>query len=478
MSLDLKQSLKLTQHLLMTPQLQQAIKLLQLSRLELEEFVANQIVENPVLEDMTSESAEIGERVEKETDADGENPASESPGESQEFEFEGYKSSTDHFFGERIASRSKGPASSDEGFNYENVLTKDVTLQEHLLTQVGELDFSASERNVASKIVGNLTEDGYLDLDIIQLANEEGLDSELIEGVLDTIQRLDPPGIAARTLSECLAIQLREAGLRNGIVERIVLEHLKELETRNYPAISKALGIDIKEVYVNVATIVGLNPTPGRIFGENRSQTIIPDVYVFKIANRWVVSLNEDNLPHLRVNDYYQSFNGSGFKSSDKSYITEKIKSANWLIRSIQQRQRTIRRVAECVVEKQYEFLEYGMRYLKPMVLRDVAEMVEMHESTISRVTSNKYMQTPRGTFELKFFFSSSIKADDEDVSSSFVKATIKEMIGAENQKKPYSDQKIVSLLQERGVHVARRTVAKYREQLGIQPSSKRRRLF
>ena len=474
MSLDLKQSLRLTQQLLMTPQLQQAIKLLQLSRLELEEFVASQIVENPVLEDVTPEPApelanEKGEEREQEREPDAE----------PDFDFKALKNDAEGFLASPGMGRSNSSAYREDDVNYENLITKPKTLQDYLSSQVGEIQFDEKEREIALKIVGNITDDGYLDLDLVKMCEEDQVEMDLVEGVLDTIQRLDPPGVGARNLAECLAIQIREQGLRNGIVENIVAHHLKELETRNYPAIAKKLGITLEDVYTNVAIIVGLNPIPGRRFGENNAQIVVPDAFVFKLSGEWIVTLNEDNLPALRVSRYYQDISDGGIKGKERTYLQEKIKSANWLIKSIQQRQRTIRKVAECIVEKQVEFLENGIRCLKPMVLRDVAETVEMHESTISRVTSNKYIQTPRGVFELKFFFSSSVKSDDEeDVSSSFVKSLIKEIVAAENVKRPLSDQKIVKILGEKGVHLARRTVAKYREQVSILPSSKRKKLF
>ncbi len=477
MSLDLKQSLKLTQQLLMTPQLQQAIKLLQLSRLELEDFVATQIVENPVLEDITPSPSVDLAPPQKNSESSEQVNDNES-GSEPEFDYKSLSSDGDSFLSPQRLNPSSSSVYRDNDVNYENIISNSKTLYDHLLSQVGEIQFDTKEHEIALKIVGNLTDDGYLDLDLTKLCEDDNVDSDLVEGVLDTVQRMDPSGIAARSLSECLMIQVRDQGLRNGVVERIVMEHLKELETRNYPVIAKSLGISIEDVYTNVAIIVGLNPTPGRKFGENTAQAVVPDAFVFKMSGKWIVTLNEDNLPTLRVSRYYQDISDGGIKGKEKSYLQDKIKSANWLIKSIQQRQRTIRRVAECIVEKQEDFLENGIRCLKPMVLRDVADAIEMHESTISRVTSNKYIQTPRGIFELKFFFSSSIKSDEEDVSSSFVKSTIKEIISTENTKKPYSDQKIVEILAEKGVHLARRTVAKYREQIGILPSSKRKKLF
>lgn len=473
MSLDLKQSLKLTQQLLMTPQLQQAIKLLQLSRLDLEEFVASQIIENPVLEDQVRSNANDEELYANEV-RQTELKKDQTNDEDANKDYSNYNVDIVGSSRQRMSKNNF----EEERFNYENVITKPETLQEHLIQQVGEISFSDKEKEIAYKIVGNLTEDGYLDLDLEKFCIDESVELEDVEGVLDTIQRLDPNGIGARNLEECLEIQLRNEGLKNGVVEKIVSGHLKDLETRNYISISKKLNISLEDVYSNVAIIVGLNPTPGRQFSELTPQVVIPDVYAFKIAEKWVVSLNEDNLPRLKINSFYREKYNETNPGSEKAYLQEKIKSANWLIKSIEQRQRTIKRVAECIIEKQVDFLENGIKSLKPMVLRDVAEALELHESTISRVTSNKYMQTPRGVFELKFFFTSSIKSDEEDVSSSFVKSIIKEIVGSENQLKPFSDQKIVALLSEKGVHLARRTVAKYREQLGILPSSKRKKFF
>lgn len=476
MALDLKQSLKLTHQLLMTPQLQQAIRLLQLSRIELEEFVSQQISENPTLEDVSQEFVDKSEKQKKEVSGEGsvqaqpekEERAAENTGE---YEWD-YRSKA-----EDLSSRVY-QSSREESVNYENFVTKAKTLQEHLLSQVGELGFSEAENEIALKLIGNITDQGYLDLDIVKLAGEEELDLDVVEGVLDTIQRLEPSGVGARSLSECLLIQIRDGGLKNGIIEKIVEHHLKDLESKSYRQIARKLKIPLKEVLKNIGIIAGLNPVPGRKFGEGVNLYVIPDVFVFKVGKKWLISLNEDNLPKLRVSKYYQDIAGTLARGKEKGYIVEKIKSASWLIKSLQQRQRTIKKVSECIVEKQGEFLEKGILFLKPMVLRDVAEAIEMHESTVSRVTSNKYIQTPQGIFELKFFFSSSIKSHEEDLSSSSVKAMIKEIVGGEDPRKPLSDQKIVSLLDEKGVHLARRTVAKYREQIGIMTSSRRKKFF
>lgn len=481
MALNLKQSLKLTQQLLMTPQLQQAIKLLQLSRQDLEEFVANQIIDNPVLEDLPFTLNGKDSFTQEKTSGFSESNIAEDRDFNAESKLENVERFGDQTSRvDTMQSFSKYPAFREEGVNYENVLTKPQTLQEYLFSQIYEIEFDDEERKIAASIIGNINDNGYFDYEIETFSIEEKFEIEKVEGVLDAIQRLDPPGVGARNLSECLQIQLRVHGLKNGIVEKIVELHMKELESHNYPLIAKKLNLSLEDVIKNVGIIVGLNPVPGIGFGENNAQTILPDVYVFKVSDQWVVALNEDNLPKLRVNKFYQNMSESGGKTTEKAYLQEKIKSANWLIKSLQQRQRTILKVAETIVEKQVKFLEQGIRYLKPMVLREIADAVEMHESTISRVTNNKYLHTPRGVFELKYFFSSSIKSSNntEDVSSSFVKETIKELITQEDLKKPLSDQKIVMMLSEKGVHLARRTVAKYREQVGILPSSKRKKHY
>ena len=507
MAFDLRQSLKLSQQLLMTPQLQQAIKLLQLSRIELEQFVAAELAENPCLEEGQLESNEEAMQVEKERERTEEqaindhmNEASsivDKVGEKQEVDWEQYST-----YQESAAPISSGVsrAADDEHPNYENMVSRSSTLQEHLMGQVGEIDFDDVEKDVAQVIIGNLDEKGYLTLGVEEIcAADERFSQDIVEGVLDTIQRFEPVAIASRDLKECLYIQLRQLHLKNGIVEQIVLNHLSELENRNFHAIAKALKVPLEKVIESVQIIAELEPVPARQYGGDQTQYVVPDVYVFKLGDEWVVSLNEDGLPQLRVSDVYESILAAAGESEaqkaekaekadkeakakdseEKNYISEKMKSAAWLIKSIQQRQRTIFKVTESIVRRQKEFFEKGVEHLRPMILKDIAEDIGMHESTISRVTNNKYVHTPRGIFELKYFFNSSVaRADGQDVASESVKRMIADIIKAEDQKKPYSDQKIVDILEEKGIQLARRTVAKYREQLGILPSSKRKKYF
>jgi RNA polymerase sigma-54 factor len=284
--------------------------------------------------------------------------------------------------------------------------------------------------------------------------------------------------VGARDLKECLFIQLRAGRLKNGIVERIIEGFLVELETRNFQAIAKAMKITLEQVIENVQIIAELEPIPGRQFGGLEAQYVVPDVYVFKVAGEWIVTLNDEGLPHLKVSKMYEKMAGK-MGGTNKDYLQEKLKSAQWLIKSIQQRQKTILRVTEKLVERQKDFFEKGVEYLKPMVLRDIADDIGMHESTISRVTSNKYVHTPQGIFELKYFFNSSVSMSSGDsLASASVKKIISDIIGKEDVRHPLADQRIVEILDERGIQLARRTVAKYREQLGILPSSKRKKYY
>ena len=479
MAVDIKQTVRLSQQLLMTPQLQQAIKLLQLSRMELEEFVEQQLAENPVLEELPREEgsrevlessiidkhmeqAHIVDKVEEKPEPDWE-------------AFSRYR--------ETLSPSTAKGSRSEEGPNYENMVSSSKTLQEYLLSQIGEIDFSELENKIACLIIGNIDERGYLRLPLEEILDQEPqADMDLVEGVLDTIQRLEPSGVGARDLKECLLIQIRNSKLKNGIVEKIVENHLHELETKNYQAIARALRIDISQVVANVQTISSLEPVPGRQFGSDSVQYVIPDIYVFKLGDEWVLALNEDGLPRLGVNkNYKQVFKDKkkSLNTEDREYLQEKLRSASSLIKSLDQRQKTIYRVTEMILNRQKDFFEHGVQALKPMVLRDIAEDLGMHESTISRVTTNKYVHTPFGIFELKYFFSHSVMtASGQGVASESVKNMIASFIKKENPAKPLSDQNIVEMLEEQGVQLARRTVAKYREQLGIAPSSRRKKFF
>jgi len=480
---------------LMTPQLQQAIKLLQLSRLELEQFVETQLAENPVLEELPPDSNDdlgtsereatetqvVNERLEQASSIVDKVSAEDKPDVDWD-SLARYEESRH----QASAGGQKGLGDENDVGNYENLATKANTIQEHLMLQVSEADFDEKEKVIATVLVGNIDDRGYLTGAFEDICKQEGFDFDLAEGVLDTIQRFDPPGVGARSLQECLLNQLKFAHVKNPVVEKIIKDYMSELENRNYTAIAKALKISLEKVFENVGVIVGLEPIPGRQFSADATHYIIPDVYVFKMAGEWTVSMNEDGLPRLKVSPYYKKMiEGKNSplqgKTVEKDYLKDKIKTADWLIKSLQQRQTTIFRVTEKIVELQREFFDYGVQYLRPMTLKNIAEMLELHESTISRVTTSKYVHTPRGVFELKYFFNSGVSAGEGgggDVANEAVKNKIETLVKSEDAKKPYSDQQIVEMLEKDNISLARRTVAKYREQLNILPSSKRKKPF
>ncbi len=493
-NISLGTKLSLGQGLLMTPQLQQAIKLLQLSRLELEQFVETQLAENPVLEELpgdgnddiagfereTTESEVVSDRMEQASSI----VDKVSKDEKAEVDWEALARFEDSRF-QASSGGQRGLGDDEDSPNYENIVTKAATIQEHLMSQVSECDFDAQEQMMATVLIGNIDDRGYLMTSVEEICTQEGFDQELAEGVLDSIQRFDPAGVASRSLQECLLTQLRQSKQKNGIVEVIIQNHMHELENRNYSVIAKALKIPLEKVFENVAIIAGLEPIPARQFAPDATQYIIPDVYVFKMGAEWVVSLNEDGLPRLKISPFYKDMlkdkkGAIMSKAQDKEYLKDKIKTADWLIKSLQQRQSTIFRVTEKIVERQKDFFEYGVQYMRPMILRDIATDLELHESTISRVTTNKYVHTPRGVFELKYFFNSGIGSgnDGDHIANEAVKNRMQELVKAEDNKKPLSDQQLVEILEKEGIHLARRTVAKYREQLNILPSSKRKRPF
>lgn len=465
----------------MTPQLQQAIKLLQLSRQELIEEIQTQLVENPILE----------EADDFEPHVDAADPRDAMPLETVESD---PRQREETQMAERVEDidwerylenySSPLPASSggrdDEMPGYEQTITNSEGLAEYLLDQLGLLETNEAERAIAAFLIYNLDEDGYLrDFSIEEIAIQLVATHEDVEDALEIVQQLDPPGVGARTLAECLSLQARFHHPHNLLLRRVAEQHIDDLVTRNYAGIARALGATREEVLDAVRILREFEPKPGRPFAEDAPRYIVPDIYIVKQNDDWVAMLNDDGLPRLRVSDYYQRTLRRSSEKDARNYIHERLRSARWLIRSIQQRQRTILRVTESIIAHQREFLDQGIHHLRPLVLREVAEDIGMHESTVSRVTTNKYVHTPRGMFELKFFFNSSIRrGEGEDVAAEAVKQHIKEIIRHENSAHPLSDQVIVEMLKQRhDIEIARRTVAKYREGLGILSSSRRRRV-
>jgi RNA polymerase sigma-54 factor len=488
MAFELKQNLKLTQQLVMTPQLQQAIKLLQLSRLELVDLISQEMEENPLLEDVVAEeypedaavrendiNETVGDREEIKTIERTEEITGEGDGK-EEFDWNSYL-------------EDYGPAGvrydrkDDETPSWDNMLMAKPSLTDHLMWQLKLSRFTDSEMKIGELIIGNLDSNGYFVASTEEIAAQEGMEESFVEDALKKVQEFDPPGIAARDIKECLLIQVKILGMSSPLVETIIKEHLKDLETKNYTNISRKLKVSLSDVLQAVVVISSMDPKPGSVYSEERVDTITPDVYVFKAGDEYKIILNDDGLPRLRISNFYKEIMGGISTCSDaegsRKYIRERMQSATWLIKSIQQRHRTIYRVTESILKLQREFFDNGINHLKPLVLRDIADDVEMHESTISRVVTNKYMHSPRGIFELKYFFSSRIqKTTGDAVASKSVKEEIKKIVSSEDPKKPYSDSDIVNLLKKSGISIARRTVAKYREMMGVLPSSKRKKYF
>ncbi len=474
MAIGLKQSLNMSQQLVMTPQLQQAIKLLQLSRMELENLINTELVENPILEE--SADSESTSQSMTEVEAPQEAKPEENPQAAEDFNWENYL--------ENARSTPNLPVhrgGEDDLPSYENTLTQPANLADHVMWQLKMSDLTDAQKKMGEVIVGNINEDGYLQASLEEMANRENFDIHEMEAVLYHIQNFDPIGVASRDLKECLLVQIYDMQFNDESLEKMVENHLPDLEKKNYQNIVKTLGISMEDVIERVKIIGELEPKPGRAFGGTPAHYIIPDIYVVKRGDEYVVMLNEDGLPKLKISGFYKNLleEGSTKQADTKEYIQGKLRSAVWLIRSIHQRQRTIYRVTESIVRQQKEFFDKGVSFLKPMVLRDVANDIGMHESTISRVTTNKYVHTPRGIFELKYFFNSGIsRVHGADVASETVKEKVKAIVAQEDAAHPFSDQKIVEMLLKENINIARRTVAKYREMLGILPSSKRKKVF
>lgn len=476
MGLELKQSLKLAQQLVMTPQLQQAIKLLQLNHLELAELVEQEMVENPVLEEGPQDvpEAEFDARPKAEAMAP-EDPNAEGRREETDLDWERYLEGSQE--GPRLGPEARADLEDLPG--YDQTLTRAESLAEHLMWQLHMVDAPRGALAAASSVVGNLDERGYLPMTLAELAEDAGLSVEDAQAGLDLVQALDPLGIGARSLSECLLIQAKTLHPNDHLLQTLVRDHLSDLERKDYKTIAKSMSISVQKVSDLVRTMGELDPRPARNFSSDEPRYIAPDIYVVKHGDEYHIQLNEEGVPKLKVSDYYKRVM-MGAASGDKEYIQEKLRSAQWLIRSIFQRQRTIYKVTESIVRQQRAFFDEGISRLRPMVLRDVADDIGMHESTISRVTSNKYVHTPHGLVPLKRFFNSAIQREDggDDVASEAVKQRIKQLVERENPRNPYSDQQLVDLLFKENIKIARRTVAKYREMQGILSSAQRKRPY
>ncbi len=483
MAVKLSQGLKQQQNLAMTPQLQQAIKLLTLTHLEMTNVIAEELVENPMLEELggeddsnRDENSNESELEAKEATADDfqEKPLMK---ENDDFDWDSY---ADSFNSNSSAPNMASNSDPDEMPSYENIVSKSMTLQEHLEWQLKMENLNEEEIKLAHLIIGNINDDGYLEIAFDELIAQTKLKREEAFDVLEIVQRLDPVGCGASNLSDCLLAQARIAEERSPLLEKIIREHLEDLQSKSFDKIAKSLGVNIDMVKKTALLLQNFHPKPGRLIVTPDTHYILPDIYVVEIGGEFSVQVNDEGIPRLRISKLYQEMikKGAGKKTDETSeFVKDKIRAAEWLIKSIQNRQKTIEKVSKTIVAKQQEFFKKGPKHLKPMVLKDVANEIGMHESTVSRVTTNKYMHTPIGTFELKYFFNTGIGGKDggADIASEVLKLKIKAIFEAENTNKPLSDQKVVEILGREGVAVARRTVTKYRELLGVLPSSKRK---
>ncbi len=471
MALELQQNLRLQQQLVMTPQLQMAIKLLQMSRLELVEMIRQELETNPTLEEVQEPPEDELHEMES-----PEPPITKEVAIEEKFEnYLDWQQYLDEF---NSTGRIHFESEKKESPDFEAFTASKTSLSDHLRWQLLMMKPTPQEESIGSMIIGNLNKDGYLDVSVEEIAQMSQAPLETVRSVLTRMQGFDPPGVCAADLQECLLIQIQQLGIEDPVVREIILHHMKDLEHKRFKLIAKSLKTDIEHVVAAVNVIKRLDPKPGDKFQDDELIYITPDVYVIKESDDYLVLLNDDDLPRLHINSYYKKAVRKGEKIEEEArmYLKDRLRSAEWLIKSIHHRRKTIYNVMQSIIKFQRDFFDYGIAYLKPMVLRDVANDINMHESTISRVTNNKYAYTPQGIFELKFFFNSSInRTDGEAIASASVQEKIRKIIESENPKKPYSDEKISALLAASGISIARRTIAKYRELMGILPSSKRK---
>ena len=476
MAISQKLHTKLVQKLILTPSLQQAIKLLPMSTLELSELLNQEMVENPMLEEVPTEELQPVEAAPEKAEEKKPAEKEKDTWDDQDYEY---------FFGDYLDDgyRPRTPTEVKELPPIENTLSTSTSLSDHLLWQLSMQTDDPKLREIGEAIIGNLDDDGYLVATVEELSAMGPWPTEDVESALRLVQSFDPIGVASRDLQECLLLQLRKIdGMTGSPAERIVTEHMRLLQNHQVPELARKLGTSIDDLKQHIELIRHLDPKPGSRYNPSQSQYVIPDVYVVKVEDQYVAVLNEEGLPQLRISPVYRRLlDKSATENTDetRAYVKDKFRSALWLIKSVEQRQKTIHKVATSIINFQKEFLDHGIEYLRPLVLRDVANDIGMHESTVSRVVTNKYMHTPQGVFEMKYFFHSGIASSyGEAVSSVTIKQRIRKIIEQEDPRKPLSDSKIVSILQREGLELARRTIAKYREELKIPTSNQRKVLY
>ncbi|MDX5629471.1 MULTISPECIES: RNA polymerase factor sigma-54 [unclassified Brenneria] len=470
--------LRLSQQLAMTPQLQQAIRLLQLSTLELQQEIQLALESNPLLE-QTDNHEEVESFETTDSDSLDTGEALEQKDMPEELPLD---ATWDEIYSAGTPSGTGTDYRDEELPIYQGETTQ--TLQDYLMWQVELTPFSDTDAAIATSIVDAVDNTGYLTVpleDILDSIGDENVTLDEVEAVLKRVQRFDPVGVAARDLRDCLLVQLSQFAVetpRLAEARLIVSEHLDLLANHDFRSLIRATRLKEEVLKEALALIQSLDPRPGQSINTGESEYVIPDVLVRKIHGRWVVELNTDSIPRLQINQQYAALGNSVRSDSDGQFIRSHLQEARWLIKSLESRNDTLLKVTRCIVEQQQAFFDQGEEFMKPMVLADIAQVVDMHESTISRVTTQKFLHSPRGIFELKYFFSSHVNTDNGgEASSTAIRALVKKLIAAENPAKPLSDSKLTTLLSEQGIIVARRTVAKYRESLSIPPSNQRKQL-
>ncbi|MDA8082137.1 MAG: RNA polymerase factor sigma-54 [Nitrospiraceae bacterium] len=477
MALESRLELRLSQKLVLTPQLQMAIKLLQMPQLELQQALTQELVENPFLEE-TIDATSAEEYTQEEKDS------IETPVENDDIEMPLERlmaPAIDDYFDERsYDGRDLGyfnPGNVTQP-SFEYFLSTAADLYDHLIWQLRLSKEPEEVRGVAEIIIGNIDESGYLTVSEGELAETSGADGETVRKAVLLIQSFDPPGIGARDIRECLHLQLRVLGHEGDLVDRLVLNSLDMLGKRKFSQLAKEYAVTVEDIMAALKVIEGLDPKPGGNFSSSAANYIIPDVYIVKTESGYQIVLNDEGLPKLRINSYYQKLLGQKgeIPKEDRQFLEDKMRSAVWLMKSLDQRNKTIYRVTECILTYQNDFFDQGVKFLKPLNLKDIASELSLHESTISRVTSNKYLSCPRGIYSFRFFFSNAIQGEFGEISSTSVKDMVRKIISEENVAKPLSDMRIVDIFKNHNITIARRTIAKYREELKIPPQSQRKR--
>jgi RNA polymerase sigma-54 factor len=500
MSQGLHLAQRLSQSLVLSPQMQQSLALLQAPTLELKALVEQELQQNPVLEEVATDDTEQVEKAKAEDPESEETPAPADPAEPpedvnfdsttekpngepaddfmQEFERLAQLDQEwrDHFAATNVPMRQSAEDDEKRQFMFDSIVAA-TSLQEILLEQMRESRLSDEEKAIGELLIGNIDDHGYLKTTLEELAQTTNIPPEKIEAVLRVVQTFDPPGVGARNLQECLLRQLERAGEEDSVEFRIVKDNMEALGKRRIPEIARALGLEVDEVQEAIGRIARLEPRPGRAIVTDNNQYIMPEVFVQRMGDDFLVTTNNDQIPHLRISNTYKDLMAqSGNSAEVLNYIREKIRAGKFLIKSLHQRQQTILNIGNEIVKRQRDFMEKGVAFLKPLTMVQVAEAVGVHETTVSRAVSGKYMQTPQGIFEMKYFFTAGIQtASGEGMSNTSVKDMIADMFRKEDPTKPLSDQEIVKMLQEKGIVIARRTVAKYRSELNILPSNLRK---